>query len=475
MAYRYGDRTQAILFPQSIEDYISQNDPVRAYDAFIEALDLKELGIILNDDKIGNSEYYPKTMLKLLLYGYSYGERSSRKLERATYHNVSFIWLMGGLKPDNKTICRFRKNNKDTLKKILKQCARMCIKLGLIDGNTLFVDGSKIRADAGIKNTWTKEKCEKYLKHIDQRIESILSECDAVDEEEKDQESYIALKEEHKDKEILKSEVKKIIKELEDEKKKSTNTIDPECTRINSIQGSHAGYNAQLVVDEKHGLIVNSDVVSENNDLYQFANQINQANETLGKKCNVACADSGYATTDELKKINDQEIKVVVPSQRQASKKKPQPFGKEQFKYDSQSETYVCPEGNVLTYRRTNDRKRHKEYMISKSSVCKQCLHFGRCTKSKQGRKITRLINEEVRQKLEAQYKQPESQAVYKLRQQKSELPFGHIKRNLKVSTFLLRGLNGVKAETSLLASCFNISRTITILGVSGLIHQLSC
>lgn len=475
MAYRYGDRTQAILFPQSIEDYVTQNDPVRAYDAFIEALDLKELGIILNAEKIGNSEYYPKTMLKLLLYGYSYGERSSRKLERATYHNVSFIWLMSGLKPNHKTICRFRKNNKDTLKKILKQCARICIKLGLIDGNTLFVDGSKIRANAGIKNTWTKEKCEKYLKHIDQRIESILSECDAVDEEEKDQESYIALKEEHKDKEILKSEVKKIIKELEDEKKKSTNTIDPECTRINSIQGSHAGYNAQLVVDEKHGLIVNSDVVSENNDLYQFANQINQANETLGKKCNVACADSGYATTDELKKIDDQEIKVVVPSQRQASKKKSQPFDKEQFKYDSQSETYVCPGGNILTYRRTNNKEKTKIYAISESSICRQCRHFGKCTKSRNGRTLTRLINEEVRKKLEAQYKQPESQAIYKLRQQKSELPFGHIKRNLKVSTFLLKGLNGVKAETSLLASCFNISRMITILGVSGLIHQLLC
>lgn len=474
MAYRYGDRNQAILFPQSIEDYVSQDDPVRAYDAFAEALDLKELGIVLDPDKVGNSEYYPRAMLKLLLYGYSYGERSSRKLERAIYHNVSFIWLMGGLKPDHKTIARFRKDNKNVLKKVLKQCARMCIKLGLIDGNTLFVDGSKIRANASIKNTWTKEKCEKYLKHIDKRIESILSECDTVDAKEKDQGSHVALKEELKDKETLKSEVKKILKELEDEKKKSINTTDSECTRINSIQGSHAGYNAQLVVDEKHGLIVNSDVVSENNDLYQFANQINQANETLEKKCNVACADSGYASTDELKKINDQGIKVVVPSQRQASDREVQPFDKEQFKYDSKTDSYVCPEGNVLTYRGIHPHKPHKEYVISKNAICKQCRHFGKCTKSKQGRKIIRLINEKVREKLEAQYEQPDSQSIYKLRQQKSELPFGHIKRNLKVNTFLLKGLNGVKAETSLLASCFNITRMITIFGVSGLIYQLA-
>lgn len=475
MAYRYGDRNQAILFPQSIEDYVSQDDPVRAYDVFVEVLDLKELGIVLDPDKVGNSEYYPRAMLKLLLYGYSYGERSSRKLERATYHNISFIWLMGGLKPDHKTIARFRKDNKNVLKKVLKQCARMCIKLGLIDGNTLFVDGTKIRANASIKNTWTKEKCEKYLKHIDKHIESILSECDTVDEEEKDQGSHVALKEELKDKEALKSEVNKIIKELEDEKKKSINIIDPECTRINSIQGSHAGYNAQLVVDEKHGLIVNSDVVSENNDLYQFANQINQANETLEKKCNVACADSGYASTDELKKIDDQGIKVVVPSQRQASDREVQPFDKEQFKYDSKTDSYVCPEGNILTYRGRHPHKPHKGYVISKSVICKQCRHFGKCTKSKKGRKIIRLINEEVREKLESQYEQPESQAIYNLRQQKSELPFGHIKRNLKVNAFLLKGLNGVKAETSLLASCFNITRMITIFGVSGLIHQLAC
>jgi len=460
------------LLPPSIEEYVNPDDPVRAYDAFIEALDFNELRLHLDPHKVGCPEYYPKAMLKLLTYGYSYGFRSSRKLERAIYHNVSFMWLMGGLKPDHKTIAEFRRKNKAAIKNVLKGCARLCIKLNLIAGNTLFVDGSKIRANASIKNTWTKEKCQRALGKIDTRIEAILSECDVVDEYEENQDSLVKMRKELKDKKVLKAKVQKILKELKEENKKSINTTDPECTRINSLQGSHAGYNLQAALDEKHGLIVNDDVVSENNDLGQFAQQIKGANEVLEKKCDTACADSGYASTDELQKIDEQDIKVVVPSQRQASGKQPKPFDKSNFWYDSKKDHYICPEGHCLTYRRIDNYKQHKVYMILRKTICKQCPHFGVCTKSQQGRKITRLINEEVRQKLEAQYEQPESQAIYKLRKEKAELPFGHIKRNLKVDAFLLRGRDGAKAEASLLASCFNIRRMITIIGVRALIEK---
>ena len=473
MAYRYGNRQQMELFPQSIEDYVADDDPVRAYDAFVDALDFNKLGIVLDQNKVGNPEYDPKAMLKLIVYGASYGIRSSRKFERAVYHNISFIWLMSGLKPDHKTISEFRRNNKAAIAKVLKQCARLCIELGLIEGNTLFVDGTKIRGNASIKNTWTKEKCEKRLKNIDKRIEAILSECDATDEHEQGQQSLVKIKEELKNKETLKTKVQNILKELKENNMKSINTIDAECTRINSVQGSHAGYNAQIVVDKKHGLIVNSDVVSENNDLDQFADQINQANETLGKKCKAACADSGYANTDELKKIDAQKIKVVVPSQRQASKKEPKEFDKEHFQYDPENDCYICPEGHQLTYRYFDKHKKHKVYMISKSSTCHQCLNFGICTNAKKGRKVIRLLNEETRQKLEAQYEQPESQDIYKFRKQKAEIPFGHIKSNLSVNSFLLRGTDGVKAEMSILATCFNIARMISIIGVPALIEKI--
>jgi transposase len=269
MAYRHGDRDQMQLLPPSIEEYVGPGDPVRAYDAFVESLDLDELGIIWDEHRVGNSEYNPKAMIKLVVYGYSYGLRSSRKLARilglekkATYHNLSFIWLMGGLKPDHKTIARFRKDNRDILKNILKQCVRLCIKLDLIEGNTLFVDGSKIRANASIHNTWTPDKCERYLKEVDQHIESILSECDRIDEQEQEHPSLVKLKEELRDKEHLKSRVQDILKELKEQERESINTTDPDCVKVKGRQGIHAGYNGQIVVDEKHGLIVHSDVVN---------------------------------------------------------------------------------------------------------------------------------------------------------------------------------------------------------------------
>lgn len=473
MAYRYGDRRQSILFPQSIDEYIPEEAPVRAYDAFVDSLDFDELGIDLDPHKVGCPQYDPKAMLNLLVYGYSYGIRSSRKLEREAHYNLSFIWLIGGLKPDHKTIAEFRRNNRLALRKVLKQCARLCIELELIEGNTLFVDGSKVRGNASIKNTWTKQRCEKHLDKIDKRIKQILSECDATDEQEKGRPSLVEMKEELKDAQTLKSKVQDIVEQLKSGKVKSINTTDPECTKFRSNQGSHAGYNIQTVVDEKHGLIVSSDVVNENNDCHQFANQIEQANETLGKQCDIACADAGYADVNELEKIDSQGIKVIVPSAKQAERvKRSHPFDKSNFKYDADNDCYICPAGEVLPYRRTEPEKRRKVYRI-KRSVCKQCRHFGVCTKSQIGRKVTRLLKEELKAKLEAQYEQPDSQKIYELRKQKVELPFGHIKRNLKVDSFLLRGLSGVRAETALLASCFNIARMITIMSVSGLISKL--
>ena len=472
MAYRYGDRQQKALFPQSIDEYIPYDAPVRAYDAFVDALDLEQLGLAIEPHKVGCPQYAPKVMLKLLIYGYSYGVRSSRKLERETHYNLSFIWLTGGLKPDHKTIAEFRRKNKVSLRKVLKQCARLCIDLGLIEGNTLFVDGSKIRANAGINSSWTKQKCLKRLEKIDGRIAEILCECESVDHAERNKGSMVQMNKELSDNETLKAKVVEILNKLNTEGRKSINSTDQDCAKIHGRQGSHAGYNIQSVVDEKHGLIVSSDVVNENNDLHQFAEQIEQANETLEKNCKRACADSGYADINELEKIDAQDIKVIVPSSRQISRKELGPFDRSCFQYDPEHDSYICPQGQVLRYSSTNLQKRHKVYRIG-GSACKNCCHLGVCTDNPRGRTIARLLKEEQVKKLEAQYEQPGSKDVYKLRKQKVELPFGHIKHNLGVSGFLLRGLDGVKAETSVLCTCFNIARMISIIGVSDLIARL--
>jgi len=473
MAYRYGNRCQQVLFPASVEDYVPADAPVRAYDAFVDALDFSELGIELDDSKVGNSSYDPKAMLKLLVYGYSYGVRSSRKLERETHYNLSFIWLIGGLKPDHKTIAEFRRKYRAALGKVLRQCARFCLELDLIVGNTLFVDGSKIRANASLKGYWTEARCRKRLEKIDRRIEEILSECERTDEQESADGSLVKMKKELKSQEKLKSKVKGVLQQLRGSEKYCINSTDPDCVRIHGRQGSHAGYNMQTVVDEEQGLIVHADVVADNNDLGQLVDQAEQAHETLGRSCKTVCADAGYANYDELEKFDHEQTRVIVPSPRQASTKAAKPFDKSKFRYDRENNIYVCPAGQHLSYRRTEDHRK-KEYRAG-ARVCRQCCYFGECTTdNNNGRKIVRYINEEFRERLQSQYEQPDSQALYKLRKQKAELPFGHIKRNLNAGHFLLRGLDGVRAEASLLASCFNLARLITLIGVSTLIQKLA-
>jgi len=474
MALITGERNQINFLPRAIEEYVPADDPVRAYDEFLNHIDIRSLGLAVDLDRVGAPEFDPLSMLKLLVYGYSYGHRGSRKLERATHHNLSFIWLVGGLQPDFKTISRFRSKNKKALKQVLKQCAHLCAKLGLIAGNTLFIDGTKMKANASLEKTWTEKRCREALEKIDQRIEDILAESEATDQAEAHSDSLVKMKDELKNAPVLKAEILKIAKELTETQKPSLNTTDPDCNKVKGRQGVQAGYNMQAVVDDQHGLVVSTDVVADNNDLNQFSSQVNQANETLDKPCQSACADAGYANTDDLKTIHDQNIRVVVPSQKQAGKPSTNPFDKAKFTYDSANDCYVCPEGQQLSYRSTNQEKNTKKYLATSPATCRACPHFGVCTTSPQGRGITRLVNEEIKQHLETQYLTPEYQDIFKRRKEKAEHPFGHLKWNMGDRHFLLRGFDGVRAEASLLFTGFNLKRTITILGVDGLIQALA-
>jgi len=400
---------------------------------------------------------------------------SSRKLERETYHNMSFIWLMGGLKPDHKTIAEFRRKNKEALKKLLRQCARLCIKLDLIAGNVLFVDGTKIRANASSSRTHEKAWCEEQLKEIDQRIEELMQECEAMDQQEEHLGSFVAMDKELAKTEKLKSTIKGMLAEFKETERKKINQTDPDCANMRSIQGKHASYNVQSVVDDKNGLIVHAEAVNDATDLNQFARQVEKAHETLEKPCKTACADAGYADTEELERIDAQGIRVVVPSQRQALHEGEKPFSKSEFTYDSDKNCYCCPKGHTLRHVSTEKKTGRSRYQITDKQLCFNCQHWGQCTTSRTcGRRIVRLPNEAVREKLEAQYEEAASQEIYSRRKARAEHPFGHIKRNLKTDGFLLRGLNGVQAETSILATCFNIARMTTLLGgVTELIQRL--
>lgn len=469
MAYRFGDRYQLSLMPSSIEGYVSEDNPVRAYEAFVDALDFQRLGIEMNPDKVGNSEYDPRSMLKLLVYGYSYGIKSSRKLERECHHNLAFIWLMGGMKPDHKTIAEFRRRHKSALKTVLRECAKICLKLGLIAGNVLFLDGTKIRANAGRDRTHDRGYYRELLNKIDQRIEQLLKDCETADRKEEGLSSFVAINKELIKSRNLRERIQEVLASSEKEK---INQTDPDSALMHSVQGSHTSYNVQSVVDDHNGLIIHAEAVEDSNDSRQFARQMDQADELLGAPCQVACADAGYADTDELEKIDQQGIQVIVPSQRQALHEEEGPFSKSHFSYYAEGDYYICPEGHRLAYSFTDKEKGKRHYRMEDKKNCYRCRYFGQCTKAERGRSIVRLRNEAVKLRLEAQYETEAGQEIYRRRKMRVEHPFGHIKRNLKTDSFLLRRKAGVQAEVSLLATCFNIARMITLLGVGKLIEK---
>jgi transposase len=467
MPYITGARDQVQLFPASLDEYVGSEDPVRVYDAFVEQLDFAQLGIELDDGKVGHPEFDPRAMVKLLVYGYSYGIRSSRKLERATYHNVSFIWLTGGLKPDHKTIARFRRKHAAALKNILRQCAQVCLKLGLIEGNTLFLDGTKVRANASMKHTWTADRCQKTLKEIDQRIDKILKQCDAADQREEKQNSLVKVREELKDQEQLKSKIDDVLQRLQEQAGTSLNTTDPQSARMRNGGQIETGYNCQAVVDDRHGLIVHSEVFSQSNDGGLFSGQIQSAQETLGKGCQKACADAGYSSGEDLKKILDQGVDVVVPIVRHSD-------FRDHFTYDAMADSYRCEQGHELKY--IGDHKDHKTriYEIPDPLTCRRCPGFGTCTQARRGRRVERPFGEAAREQLEARWSQPDARGPMRRRKMRAEHPFGHIKHNIGMRAFLLRGLEGARAELAMATTAFNLTRMSKLIGIRTLIERLN-
>jgi len=473
MAYIKGNRNQMMLLPQVVEDFIAKDDPVRAYDAFVEALDYNALGLAIEERQPGANPYWPKTMLKLLIYGYAYGIRSSRKLERACYHNLAFIWLTEDVKPDHRTIARFRIAHKDILKKVLHQCARMCIELGLIEGNTLFVDGTKIKANASIQNTWSGERLQKHDSKISENIEHILAECEAIDNAETDKGSLVKLQKELADQKTLRAKIGEINKKLKESKRQKLNTTDAESFVFKADRGTKMYHNAQMTVDEKHGLIVSTDVINQSVDTSQLSIQSKEAQEVLDRKAENICADHGYYSLDDIERI-DAEINIIVPSKEQLKKERTPErvklFSKAVFKYDDKHDCYMCPERKKL--QRTNDTIPDRPNAIiyqAHSYDCRHCKHFGACTTLVKGRRIVRQKNETLMRRLSELYDSDVGQRIYKLRKQKVELPFAHFKHHMNLRQLLLRGTGKVGIELNLCAIGYNLTRMIGLLGISGL------
>lgn len=307
------------------------------------------------------------------------------------------------------------------------------------------------------------------MQEIDQRIEAILKECEIVDQSEQGPTSWVKMRSALQDQKQLKARIGSLLAELQEQDRTALNTTDPESARIRNGGQIQTGYNLQAGVDERHGLIVHSEVLNQSNDGGRFSSQIQAAQETLGKVCQQACVDAGFSSGEDLKIMLDQRVDVVVPIVRHSD-------FREHFAYDADADAdiYRCEQGNELKY--IGDHKDHKTriYQIGDPATCRRCPAFGTCTKAAQGRRVERPFAEAVREQLEARYRQSDAKMLMRMRKMRVEDPFGHIKHNLQMRAFLMRGLGGARTEAALAATAFNLTRMINIIGIAALIQQLS-
>jgi transposase len=481
MAYIYGQRSQKMLFPASIDEYLPADDPVRVYDAFINELNFANLGIRLDPYKGGPDEYDPKTMLKIIVYGYSMGVRSSRRLELACQRDIAFVWLTGNLSPDYRTIARFRKEHSECIRSVLRELVRLCIKWNLVEGNALFVDSTAMEADASIRKTFTPENLKERLNKIDARINTLLHESARLDQEQENLGSLVKVEKELLNLERIRADITAVENELNHDSLKELNTTDRDCVRVKAAGRCRAGYKVHTVVDGTNGLIINSDVVSSAGDRHQLSRQIENAGEVLGKDPATVVSDSGYACIDDAAQI-PAAITLIMPSQQQVAIERSTlnhdtraDFTKDKFSYDAATDTYRCPAGERLTFRslaHREDGQTIKNYRAA-AGVCMRCAYWGRCTNNPHGRKVMRHELEHIRERLDKIYQSPFGQMVYAKRKIYSELPHAHIKHNARFRRFLLRGLAGVNAEFSLHALTYNMTRLITLVGAAGLLAKL--
>lgn len=474
MGYVIGkDRRQAVAFPSYLEDYVGEENPVRFVDAFVEALDLAELGFDRAEPKdMGRPAYHPGLLLRLYLYGYLNSIRSSRKLEREAKRNVELMWLMEMLTPDHKTIADFRRDNLEPIKMSCRQFTMLCKRMGLFGGSLVAVDGSKFKADNSRERNFTKQKLEKLIRLTDHRIDEYLTKLDEADQEEAETESANPTVQELKEQiEALKKR-KQQHKQRQEQLEKSGETqiseTDSDARLMKVKDGMDVCYNVQIAVDSKHKLIVEQEVTNAGADHNQLAKMAIRAKETLGVDKLEAVVDKGYYDSGEIKKCEENGIAVYV--ERRTAGKQHGVFSSEQFTYISDKDLYLCPAGQQLTYQgQSREKGRGVKYYVA--SACSDCALKSQCTRGA-FRRIKRLVDQEVLERVATRVRAgPEK---LRLRKALAEHPFGTIKRVMGHGYFLMRGKRKVGTEMSLTVMAYNLKRAINIVGVKTMIETLA-
>jgi transposase len=470
------DRKQTIMFPDVIDDYIQDNNPVKFIDVFVDSLNFIELDFKYSQIKsTGRPPYNPADMLKLYIYGYLNKIRSSRKLEKEAGRNIELVWLLKKLKPDFKTIADFRKDNQIAIVRVCREFTFICKELRLFSNSIVAIDSSKFKACNSKRCNFNDKKLRDKLKAIDERIKQYLNDLEKNDQQEAGEkkiskEKLLRKMEEFKKR---KQEYLDLLSKLEKSGETQISLTDKDSRAMINNQSREICYNIQTTVEEKNKLIVDYEVTNEVNDEKQLSNMANRAKELLGVEKIEVLADKGYHFGIEIKKCVDNGIIPYIPEPIIGAYKgtnvPAKGFCKSDFKYEKEKDVYLCPEGFELSYK-GNKKNNDKIMRFYKGKSCIDCLSKSKCTREK-SRTIYRWEHEGVLEDMKERVKNnPEKM---KLRQCLSEHPFGTIKRGFDQGYMLTRGMNKVKVEISLSVLAYNIKRVINIIGIKKLISMI--
>ena len=464
------------FLPECLEDWIDENNPVRVIEAFVEALNLGELGFAgVDPETTGRPSYHPSVLLKLYIYGYLNRVQSSRRLEREAGRNFEVMWLLGRLVPDHKTVADFRKDNGVALRKVCARFVELCREMGLLAKASVAIDGSKFKAVNNRDKNFTRAKVERRRAQLEESVARYLSQLDTADRQEPSE--ALAAKTTH-----LKEKLAKLKEEMERLKgleaqmlaapDQQISLTDPDSRSMaTSGRGSGVvGYNVQVAVDTEHHLIVTHEVTNVGNDRAQLAHVGKQAKATLRVASLDAVADRGYFSSEEILACEDAGITVTLPKPMTSGIKAKGRFGKQDFRYAAKDDVYICPAGQKLTYRYTNeeDGLALRRYW---TNICQGCAIKHKCTTGKE-RRITRWEHEHV---LEAVQKRlDQNPKAMRQRRETVEHPFGTIKARMGATHFLMKTLPRVASEMALHVLAYNLTRVMNIKGVGPLLAAIT-
>jgi len=467
------NRHQTTLFPERLDDFVSEDNPARVIDVFIDKLDISGLGFKTDTVGAGRPGYHPKTMLKLYVYGYLNRVQSSRRLEREAQRNVELMWLTARLAPDFKTIADFRKDNGEAIQLVCKQFVELCRKMELLTDDVIAVDGSKFKAVNNRDKNFTKAKMQRRLDQIDESIARYMAQIASADLQ--DNRASKAKTNRLKDKIAgLEQEIERLKKlqvRMLESPDEQISLTDPDARSMaTSGRGTGmVGYNVQAAVDTKNHLIIAHEVTNKGHDRSQLHSIASQAKSVLKSKVLDVVADRGYFNILEIEKCYDDSIYPTMPVPQTSNSLAHGRYSKRDFKYIAADDEYECPAGERLEWTSEGIEKglRVDRY---RTTQCRGCAMKPLCTTANY-RKISRWQSEELVDHMLMRLETEKDRM--KIRRQTVEHPFGTLKSWMGHTHFLMRRKKNVSTEMSLHVLAYNMKRAINILGAGHLIDAL--